>query len=129
MTRSARHLALGVVAAAALLVACGSSGGSSGGAATTVAAAGSAAPAAGAGAVTVKDFAFHPGDLAVKTGTTVTWTNSDSATHKVKSADGSFDSDNLDHGATFEHKFDTAGTFAYICAIHPSMKGTITVTG
>jgi plastocyanin len=132
MTRSARHLALCVVAAAALLAACGSSGGSSNGgssgAATTAAAGGSAAPATGGSAVNIKDFAFNPGNLSVKAGTTVTWTNSDSTTHKIKSGDGSFNSDNLGNGATFEHKFAAAGTFAYICGIHPSMKGTITVT-
>ena len=99
-----------------------------GGAATT-AASGGAAPAAGAGAVTIKDFAFDPGDLTVAKGTTVTWKNDDSATHRIKSGDGSFDSKDLKNGDSFEHTFDTAGTFDYICGIHPSMKGKITVTG
>ncbi len=149
MTRSARHLALGAVAAATLLAACGSSsssgsgggvyGGGGGGGVTTVAAApgtgaaataagGGATPAAGAGAVSIKGFAFNPGDVTVKAGTKVTWTNNDSATHRIKSGDGSFDSDDLGNGATFDHTFGTAGKFAYICGIHPSMKGTITVT-
>ena len=101
-----------------------------GGAATTVASTGPAgAPAAGAGAVTIKDFAFDPGDLSVAKGTTVTWKNDDSATHRIKSGDGSFDSKDLKNGDSFEHTFDTAGTFDYICGIHPSMKGKITVTG
>ena len=83
----------------------------------------------GAGAVTIKDFAFDPGDLTVAKGTTVTWKNDDSATHRIKSGDGSFDSEDLKNGDSFEHTFDTAGTFDYICGIHPSMKGKITVTG
>ena len=62
-------------------------------------------------------------------GTTVTWKNDDSATHRIKSGDGTFDSKDLKDGDSFEHTFDTAGTFAYICGIHPSMKGTVTVTG
>ncbi len=86
-------------------------------------------PAAGAGAVTIKDFAFDPGDLTVAKGTTVTWKNDDSATHRIKSGDGSFDSKDLKNGDSFEHTFDTAGSFDYICGIHPSMKGKITVTG
>jgi plastocyanin len=129
--------------AAALLAACGSSGTdvSSGGTTATTGGsnrggiygspsdtAAASAPAAGGDAVTIKGFAFGPDDLAVKTGTTVTWTNDDSTKHKIKSDDGSFNSDDLGQGATFEHTFDTAGTFAYICSIHPSMKGTITVS-
>jgi len=157
MSRSLRYAAVTAVAAAVLaLAACGSSGDSTssgassgdrsyggggattagaaattaaaGGAATT-AASGGAAPAAGAGAVTIKDFAFDPGDLTVAKGTTVTWKNDDSATHRIKSGDGSFDSKDLKNGDSFEHTFDTAGTFDYICGIHPSMKGKITVTG
>ena len=150
MTRARRHVAVTALVAAALLAACGSSGTdvSSGSGSTTgssnrggiygnpsdtsaPAAAGgattAAAPAAGAGAVTIKGFSFAPGDLSVKVGTKVTWTNEDSAKHKIKSDDGTFDSDALGQGDTFEHTFDTAGTFAYICSIHPSMKGTITV--
>ena len=157
MSRSLRYAAVTSVAAAVLaLAACGSSGDSTssgassgdrsyggggattagaaattaaaGGAATT-AASGGAAPAAGAGAVTIKDFAFDPGDLTVAKGTAVTWKNDDSATHRIKSGDGSFDSKDLKNGDSFEHTFDTAGTFDYICGIHPSMKGKITVTG
>ena len=157
MSRSLRYAAVTSVAAAVLaLAACGSSGSSTssdtgsgdrsyggggattagaaattaaaGGAATT-AASGGAAPAAGAGAVTIKDFAFDPGDLTVAKGTTVTWKNDDSATHRIKSGDGSFDSKDLKNGDSFDHTFDTAGTFDYICGIHPSMKGKITVTG
>ena len=30
-------------------------------------------------------------------------------------------------GATFSQTFSTAGTFAYLCSIHPSMTGTIAV--
>jgi len=157
MSRSLRYAAVTSVAAAVLaLAACGSSGSSTssdagsgdrsygGGGATTAgaaattaaaggaettAASGGAAPAAGAGAVTIKDFAFDPGDLTVAKGTTVTWKNDDSATHRIKSGDGSFDSKDLKNGDSFDHTFDTAGSFDYICGIHPSMKGKITVTG
>ena len=152
MSRSLRYAAVTTLAAGVLaLAACGSSGnsnsGSSGGgggndrnygaggattaaaAPATSAAAGGGAPAAGDGAVTIKNFSFGPADLAVAKGTTVTWTNDDSTTHKIKSGDGSFDSDNLKNGDTFQHTFDTAGSFDYICSIHPSMKGKVTVTG
>jgi hypothetical protein len=51
----------------------------------------------------------------------------DNTGHTVTADDGSFKSDRLESGATFSHKFATAGTFAYHCAIRASMKGTVTV--
>jgi plastocyanin len=48
--------------------------------------------------------------------------------HTVTFDDGSADSGNLAPGSTFDHTFATAGTFAYHCAIHSSMHGTVTVT-
>jgi plastocyanin len=93
---------------------------------TTIAAA--AGPASGT-AVTIAGFKFDAPALTVAVGTTVTWTNTDKAEHSVVAEDTSFISDNLAQGATFEHTFDTPGTFPYICGIHSRMKGTITVTG
>ena len=88
---------------------------------------GASAPAAGS-AVTIKDFAFGPAALTVTVGTSVTWTNLDSATHTVTFDTGNVGSDHLGMGATYSRTFTAAGTFAYHCAIHTSMTGTITVT-
>ena len=79
--------------------------------------------------VGIVDFSFDPAALSVPAGTTVTWINADSVVHSVVATDVSFNSDDLGQGATFEHTFDTAGEFAYVCGIHPRMAGTITVTG
>jgi plastocyanin len=79
-------------------------------------------------AVDIKDFAFAPQALKVKVGDTVEFTNSDSAPHTATATSGSdFDSGNLSQGAKFEWKADKAGSVEYICAIHPSMTGTIQV--
>jgi hypothetical protein len=43
------------------------------------------------------------------------------------SGDG-FDSGTLHQGQGYTHTFQSAGTFSYVCNIHPSMKGTVTVT-
>jgi plastocyanin len=92
----------------------------------------SPAPTAATGAaseVAIAGFAFAPADLTVAAGTTVTWTNSDSAGHTVKSTDGGFaSSGTLKKGDSYSITFDKAGTFPYVCAIHSSMTGTITVT-
>ena len=87
------------------------------------------AASTGGEAVAIAGFKFDAPELTVAAGTTVTWTNDDSAEHSVVAEDTSFISDNLAKGATFDHTFDTPGTFPYICGIHSRMKGTITVTG
>ena len=81
----------------------------------------------GGNSVNLQNFAFNPSTLTVKAGTTVTWTNSDSVAHTVTSDGGAFDSGNLAPDQTFSHTFNTAGTYAYHCNPHPSMKGTIIV--
>ncbi len=86
--------------------------------------------AAGSNAITISDFSFGPATTSVPAGTTVTWTNGDPFDHSVVSSDKTtFRSDPLGNGDTFEFTFDTPGDFAYVCGIHPSMHGTITVTG
>jgi len=78
--------------------------------------------------VKISNFAFNPSTLEVKAGTTVTWTNEDSASHTVAADDGSFTSASLNQGDSFSFTFDKAGSYSYHCGVHPSMKATITVT-
>jgi plastocyanin len=88
-----------------------------------------APPAAtGANQVAIDDFAFAPATLTVHAGTTVTWTNRDEEPHTVAASDGSFHSPGMGTGATFSHIFAAAGTFDYVCSIHPMMHGTVVVT-
>ncbi len=75
--------------------------------------------------ISIINFSFEPGSLKVAPGTKITWTNNDSATHQIKS--DTFSSDPLAHGQTFSVTLDTPGVYNYSCAIHPSMKGIITV--
>jgi plastocyanin len=81
-----------------------------------------------AAAVTIQNFAFSPASVTVPTGTTVTWTNRDSAPHQVGSDTGAFQGGALGTGASYSFTFTTPGTFPYHCVIHPSMHGTVTVT-
>lgn len=76
-------------------------------------------------AISIEGFAFNPQSVTIKAGTTVTWTNNDAAGHDVKSDD--FASPIMAKGETFSFKYETAGTYEYICGVHPSMKGTIIV--
>lgn len=79
--------------------------------------------------VNIDGFAFVPLTLTVTAGTTVTWTNRDEEPHTVAASDGSFRSPGMGTGATFTHTFTAAGTFDYVCSIHPMMRGTVVVTG
>ena len=87
------------------------------------------APAASGSAtkINISGFKFDPATVTVKAGTTVTWTNQDSANHTVTADDGSWASENLANGATFSFTFAKAGTYAYHCAVHPSMKANVVV--
>ena len=114
-------LASVVVALVLLAVAgCGSSGSTDG---TGTSTGGTSATGA---SVTIKDFAFSPASVDIKVGESVTWTNDDSATHNVE-GDGGISSGDLANGQTYTKTFDTAGTYAYKCAIHPNMTGTVVV--
>lgn len=84
--------------------------------------------AAGGDAVAIVDFNYEPADLEVAAGTTVTFTNEDGFAHTVTAKDKSFDSGNMDEGASFDHTFEEPGTYDYLCAIHNSMTGTVTVS-
>lgn len=88
---------------------------------------GSAAPA-GANAVYIDNFAFAPAKLTVSAGSTVTWTNRDEEPHTVVANDGSFHSPGMGSQATFSFTFAKAGTFDYVCSIHPFMRATVVVT-
>jgi plastocyanin len=102
-----------------------------------------AAPALAATiAVSIVDKSFQPADIVIRQGDTVTWTVTQSigeghtvtsGTPGASDAGSVFDSglasiDNLkDNGATFSFTFDTPGSYAYFCRVHPTMTGTILV--
>lgn len=81
----------------------------------------------GANEVFIQGMAFSPSSITVKAGTTITWTNQDAVTHTVTSNTGLFDSGSIGSGGTFSYMFDTAGTYSYHCAIHPSMTAKVIV--
>ena len=85
--------------------------------------------------VALQNFAFSPPSVTVPKGSTVAWTNQDSAPHTIVSdatplfsVGAIFTSPQLGQGQTFSFTFNTEGTYAYHCGIHPFMKGTVTVT-
>lgn len=88
-----------------------------------------AAPAS-ATEVAIQDFQFGPKELTVAVGDTVTWVNRDSFVHTVAGSDSPPDqSPDLAEGDSYEFTFAEAGTYEYVCTIHVTMRGTITVEG
>jgi plastocyanin len=88
-----------------------------------------AAPAGAAThSVMIKQYAYGPGALSISQGDTVTWTNQDSVEHDVKVVQGpaTFQSPMLGQGDSWSHTFSTAGTYSYICSVHPDMRATVT---
>ena len=106
--------------------------------ATVTAACGSSTEAAApaGNSVSVTSNKFTPASITIKVGDTVTWTwnggNHDVVSGANCTNDNVFTRSALQstNGATFQHKFDKAGSFEYFCEPHcvsSSMKGTVVV--
>ncbi|GAA1320658.1 cupredoxin domain-containing protein [Leucobacter albus] len=77
--------------------------------------------------VRVIDNSFEPSDITIKAGQAVSWSfEGPSSEHDVVAEDGSFVSELMAEGS-YTHVFDEAGSFDYLCSIHPEMRGSITV--
>src|SRR5438094_9187559 len=103
----------------ALVGACG--GGKS---SSTSAPASTAAPSASAVGL-AKNLAFSPKTVSVKVCGKVTWQFEDTQAHNVV-GDG-LKSPTMPSGSWL-FTFAKAGTYHYLCTIHPSMKGTVEVS-
>jgi plastocyanin len=95
-----------------------------GGGSCAVAAEGTTASAT----VDIRGFAFSPATVTVAAGQTVAWTNGDDAPHTATPSDAGCDTGSLSKGETGALTFESAGTYAYRCTIHPTMSGTVEVT-
>lgn len=65
----------------------------------------------------------------VSVGDEVEVTNNDAIPHTWTSSDGVWDSGSLGQGDTFSFTFEEAGEYPFVCLIHSSMSGTVTVEG
>jgi len=77
--------------------------------------------------VNIQGSAFVPPTTTVRVGDTVTWTNRDAFSHTSTSDTGVWDTGVIRAAASGSFTFTAAGTFAYHCAIHSFMHGTIVV--
>jgi plastocyanin len=109
-----RRFALSLVVAPAALVAAGCGAGTPG------------APVATNAVDLPPSYRFSPKAVEIEAGTSVTWTNHDHFTHTVKVEDGP--DRRIDRGSSVTISFPKAGTYHYLCTLHPhDMKGEVIV--
>ena len=77
--------------------------------------------------IIVDNFTFSPTPLTVKAGTTVTWVNHDDIPHSIVCPALKVKSHPMDTDETFAYRFEQAGTYDYICGLHPHMHGQVVV--
>jgi halocyanin-like protein len=77
------------------------------------------------------NFAFGPAAVRIDPGTTVVWEwTGEGGSHSVTAEDGAFESELTDEaGHTFEHTFEEAAVYRYLCRPHEAlgMKGAVVV--
>lgn len=82
---------------------------------------------AGTVAVSIKDFEFVPAAITAKVGDVVAFTNDGEKSHSATLDEGDCGTEILQTGGTGGLTFSKAGTYAFHCAVHASMTGTIEV--
>ena len=76
--------------------------------------------------VVVEDNEFDPEEIDVSVGDTVGWSWQGDNNHDVAFDDGP--ASHLQRNGTWTRTFDDPGTYAFVCTLHSSMTGTVTVT-
>jgi plastocyanin len=79
--------------------------------------------------VRITSSAFSPATVTIATADSVKWTNKDTKTHQVVANNGAFASPIIAAGHAWTHRFNTAGTYRYHDALHPTLTGKVVVTG
>ena len=76
--------------------------------------------------VEIRAFRYAPDTVVAAPGDTVVWTNADVVPHTATAA-GRWDTGEIRAAASGRMVADKAGTYAYVCAYHPTMRGTLVV--
>ena len=82
--------------------------------------------------VAIAEFSFKADRVRIDPGDSVTWTNRGQVFHTVTSRRGapqSFNSGELDSGQTFTRAFAQAGTYDYVCSLHPDLMAGVVQVG
>lgn len=77
--------------------------------------------------VTIENMRFSPDALTVQRGDRVVWINKDLFAHTATALTKAFDSRNIEPNTSWTYVASKTGEFAYVCALHPTMKARLTV--
>lgn len=77
------------------------------------------------GKVTMQNSTFNPQEMYVREKGAVLWVNNDNVVHTVTADKGTFDSGDLQPGATFGYTFNIKGDYPYHCKYHLEMVGIV----
>lgn len=77
--------------------------------------------------ISISKFAFAPDELALAPGDSIEWSNDDLFRHTTTADSGAWSSPELRRGERFVFVPTDSGRFAYHCALHPVMSGTVVV--
>lgn len=90
---------------------------------------GCSGPGGATATVEIPDFEFSPTPVRIDVCDAVVWENTHDQAHtSTGQGDASWTTGNLAAGARSEPvRFEEAGTFSYLCALHPFMEGTVEV--
>jgi plastocyanin len=79
--------------------------------------------------VNIRSTGFSPRTVTVNGGDTVRWRNLDTVNHQVVANNGAFASPIIRPSGAYARRLDTPGTYPYHDALHPTLRGTVRVTG
>jgi plastocyanin len=77
--------------------------------------------------VSIDAMKYLPDRLTVHAGETVVWINKDPFPHTVTEVNGHFDSHEIKPNGSWRYVAKKRGEFAFVCTLHPSMKGALLV--
>ena len=75
--------------------------------------------------ISIQNSAFNPSSVTVVVNGSILWANNDNVVHTVTADNGSFDSGDLQPGATFGFTFTVNGPHYYHCKYHGEETGLV----
>ena len=80
-----------------------------------------------ASTITIQNMTFNPNKITIRSGTNIQWINNDNTQHQIMSDTGSFQSNILNPGDSYNFFFAKTGIYGYHDALNPTVTGTIIV--
>ena len=75
--------------------------------------------------VEIQAFQFHPQRIVIAPGDTIVWVNRDIVPHTVTANGGTWESQTLEEGQSWQVVVEATGVYSYFCKFHPHMTGVL----